>query len=505
MISFNFIKINAWLKISGLIFIFLIILSYLRLPLWPDHTLYLYIGNCWKEGFLPYSDLFDQNWPGIIWISQAISMVTGPTPFGVRVFDLIWQSLTAVTLFVIARRNLNFSRSISCVFLYLSLYLAASFGSTAQREGFASLFLGIALILIRLNTARMRWLFLWMSGVLVAFACFIKPTFLILASFVTIYLFITRKREGIKLLVVFLFGLILPFGAYLSYLIKTGTFASFIDATVIFTMKYADLQMGWILRRFLVFLFLYPPGRLIILCVVMTALVLRKRLAWFKENQLVAIFALGTLLGLLIQRRLAYYHAMSFCFFGSIFLITAFKELESDLEKLMKGAFLKKLPVILILFILIFPIGYDLPASMFSILSGKSAQAHGDSQRERRRLAPWSIVESVGKEIQAKTPAGTRVLCIMGSESPDYYLAAKRMPVQKYILPAHFGFDSKRENEAVRIIEGTYEDIVLIVDSSSSKDSGLYQAVLRNKKSELISNFSYGDSASVYVYYLKNI
>ena len=156
---------------------------------------------------------------------------------------------------------------------------------------------------------------------------------------------------------------------------------------------------------------------------------------------------------------------------------------------------------IALVFILVLPIGFDLPKSIYSILSGQSAAVYGDKQRVNRGLPPWSLVREVGDVVAASTKADTPVLCAADSDCPDYYFICGRVPVTRYVQPLHLVFDKHRMDEAISSIRSVSFPIVLISCSNLSYSSMILEQVkVADNRSEQILNRVYNDSKSVAVY-----
>jgi hypothetical protein len=420
------------------------VLAYLRWPLWPDHSFFLYAGRCWDKGLLPYRDVFDQNWPGTIWISQLITRLTGPSPLGVRIFDTLWQTASACVLFLIAGRLMSRPRAVSAVVLYLALYLAASYGGTAQREGFASLVLGLAcLALLREAADEITLPRSALAGSLCAAAVFIKPTLGIVPLLMVLLLLGSRYRKPARrywLAGSAVFGAAVPLGMYALYLLHTDLGAYFVDAGLVYAAHYGHVPALWFLKRFLLFSVAYPPGRLMVLSIVLLVWTVRGCQRWPWRYRLLVVFTLGTLGSLLVQRRLAYYHAMPFCYFASALLMAAIERKDIGMRILRRFGWsesTRRHAATLLVFLLILPLGFDLPCSIASVLSGQSAADYGDRRRVLRGWAAWSALEQVREAVRAQVPPEVPVLCLAGSASPDFYLVLGRDPVDRYVVPQH--------------------------------------------------------------------
>jgi hypothetical protein len=482
---------RMWAWAGGLACVVWIVFSYLRWPLWPDHTLYLYMARCWEKGLVPYRDVFDQNWPGIIVISDLVSRLTGASPLGVRAFDLVWQVLTGIVLFVLARKSMSRRRAAVALGLYYALYLAASYGSTAQREGFASLLLGTAMILLGCGSGRRGVWSCGLAGVAFAGSVFIKPTLgLVLVAAIAYYVirWVVTHESPWAYLVGLSVGAAVPFLIYAAYLLRTGTFTDFWNAGFVYASRYSHLPLAWCAKRAVLFIVVYPPGRLLALCALLAAVVVKERPQWFRDHGLLVAFILGCAGSLVIQRRMAYYHAMSFCYFGSLFLLA----IVPSVHDILRRRIAKEGYLTLLLLVLVFPVGYDLPASLWSTLSGESAADYGDRVRARRGLAPWSLVEDLGSAVRSTADGNTRILCSADSDSPDYYLVCRRDPVMPYVQPLHFVFDPARAEVARAAVRSEKAPFVLIERSPALGGESLAEAAVAGREKRLLFEKPYG-------------
>lgn len=473
----------------------LIAAAYVRWPLWPDHSLYLYMGSLWHEGYLPYRDLFDQNWPGIIWLSQLVQYVLGDSPSAMRYFDLAWQACSCFILFRIARKEINQSLAWWVVSLYVLLYFSASYGGTAQREGFASLFLGGAMLCLGGGAGA------FVSGLLIGVAILIKPTLLVVSGLICLTLCLSLvkqwNRERFFELIGLAFGTACVLIGLVFFLASKHLLRDFFDAAIVFAATYSGVSFLWVIKRAAQFFVLYPPGRLAV--VIALLLVLSdKRQELFKNSRLLFVFTFGVLLSLLAQKRLAYYHAMPFCYFGSLLV---FKLIAANSEKLRKLGLSKTWTLALPL-LMVFPVGYDLPKSILSIIGMRSSLEYSDTRRAQRNLLPWRAINDVRKAFLEDIGDNVKVIVISGASSTDLYYAANRPPVQKYISSAHFLFDGSRLNEALAAIRDSKSIKAVIVDSAyqtlptelREPLSAFMKEIFRCGNGKKVFSKSYGDA-----------
>ena len=450
-------------KIGIALMLVVVVISYLRWPLWPDHCLYMYMANLWRDGYLPYRDVFDQNWLGIVWMSQVIGKTFGQSPFAMRLFDVIWQFATCLFIYKLARRDSSQKQSLLPVFLYSALYLAASFGGTAQREGFASLLLGISLWFLY---GRLGYAFL--AGILIGLTVLIKPTlmvFLGLFAFNSALAVYHKEYADFKKSLLICLGISSVIVVYFAFLKSMGVLPDFIDAGLMFALRYSNLELSWILRRGVQFLIIYPPGRLLLVIIGLLILQRKNFRIFVADHSFLFLFVLGTFVSLFAQKRLAYYHAMPFCFFGSLFFLKLIQN--KCHEKVAFGGVSLNKGVILLL--LIFPFGYDLPKSLLSVVTLQQSSNYGDERRAERKRVSWRVITDVHEYIGANILKSTKLLVISGSDSPEYYFAANLPPLQKYVQPTHLIFDRKRLNGALSQIQQNKQASLILIDTEYKK------------------------------------
>ena len=101
------------------------------------------------EGGAPYKDAWDSRAPGVYFLYALKILIFGKGALGLRIFDLLWQCLTAFVIFRLARRAGGDARSgAMAALLYLILYFGQGVGSWAQPDGLLILPLAASVLLI---------------------------------------------------------------------------------------------------------------------------------------------------------------------------------------------------------------------------------------------------------------------------------------------------------------------------------------------------------------------
>jgi hypothetical protein len=87
-------RLSAWQLVAiALSISFIIGAPSLLYPFGRDQGIHAYVGAAILDGNLPYRDVFVQKGPFGFLIHALITGLTGPTLWGIRLFDLVWQSL----------------------------------------------------------------------------------------------------------------------------------------------------------------------------------------------------------------------------------------------------------------------------------------------------------------------------------------------------------------------------------------------------------------------------
>jgi 4-amino-4-deoxy-L-arabinose transferase-like glycosyltransferase len=156
---------------------FLLLAPMLTYPFGSDQGAFADVADVIARGGVPYRDVWDIKTPGIYYLFWAVFALLDRSIFSVRLADLLWTLAAAGLLAAIARRLLSLWAGIASAFFFLAFYaLGFDFWHTAQCEGFASLPVALA-VLLMLAAARRRRLPLAVAcGLLIGLAAIIKFT-----------------------------------------------------------------------------------------------------------------------------------------------------------------------------------------------------------------------------------------------------------------------------------------------------------------------------------------
>jgi hypothetical protein len=109
-------------------------------PFAHDHGLYQFLTERIIAGQRMYTDVWDQNAPGILLIHWLSTKLIGSEQLDFRIFDACWQAATMIVVALLATRTAQkWSVGILAAILYSLSYYSLGYVQTAQREGFAAL------------------------------------------------------------------------------------------------------------------------------------------------------------------------------------------------------------------------------------------------------------------------------------------------------------------------------------------------------------------------------
>lgn len=208
-------------------------------PMGTDQALYQFIAERVIAGQRLYVDVWDQNWPGIVGIHWLATILFGGTELGLRLFDACWQGLTLIALITLGRRDRDsWSLGLVAALIYALTYYGMGFLHTAQREGFASLPLLLALHAVipgRNAPGTGRRLGLLLAGGAAGFIPFaIKPTLGLCYGFLWIYLLAScrqQRHKGMRIWaepVAFSLGFVISAAAAVGLLIHIDAWSGFV-------------------------------------------------------------------------------------------------------------------------------------------------------------------------------------------------------------------------------------------------------------------------------------
>lgn len=112
-----------------------------------DIAIYTYIGQTILAGGAPYIDAWDIKPPGVYFVYALQIFLAGESHTALRLFDLFWQTITALLLVQIGTRVFRSDASgLVAGIVYLVLYYSRYFPDLANADGLLTLPLALAVI-----------------------------------------------------------------------------------------------------------------------------------------------------------------------------------------------------------------------------------------------------------------------------------------------------------------------------------------------------------------------
>ncbi len=217
----------------------------LTYPFGRDQGIYAYAGKLLLEGKMNYLYVFDLKPPGIHFLFAFAQFIAGESMFNMRVFDIIWQSLTALIVFFITFR-LTQKKSLSVVsaLIYALLYFRLDYWHTLQADGMLNLPFALSILLLLYNERSHSFIRVFFAGVLFALALTFKYTVIsyLPLLFLSIYFFSGGLRSlKTKNVLIYSTGTILLGVAILLLYYFTGSLDELINIQFVQTPLYTGI------------------------------------------------------------------------------------------------------------------------------------------------------------------------------------------------------------------------------------------------------------------------
>lgn len=450
----------------------------INIPLDRDEGTFGYIGQVILNHGTLYKDVVDSKPPVVFFLNAFLLLFSEPTAAGVHLFLQIYNFLTLIALFALAR---VYFRSSSAGFWTALIYAVFSSsrtiqGFTASTEMFMLLPITLSLLFAVLAARNKNAGLVFASGVSGAMACWTKQTAVFSIAFVLVYLATSRlTKEGrkwrpaadfFKTVMIWLSGAVSASLIVFFYFFYKGDFARFFYWNFTYNFFYAGpLYMGnKISVIFYKCLDIATENFLLVLSGLVYGLwmALKKdRRAYFITGFFLFSFA-GTLAGFAY----AHYYAQ---IAPALALAAGFGI--NDILGRFQARFRKPAYLSAAVLVLLVPL----------IISRQYYFERDPDHFSRAYYGfnPFVEAQGIANYIAQHTTPGDRVF-IFGSE-PEIYFYSRRMsatPFQmiSYLTLAHPQY-RKCQEEAWRDISGNPPKYII--------DIGLIQSVLWDKKADL--------------------
>lgn len=226
-------QVNYLYPISLLIIVGFASLLYINYPLAYNQGLYHYQGLVLLKGGLPYADFVEKKGPmGLLFYGLA-AILFGPSPIAYRFFDLLIQAISGVFLYMTLKKETPPWLKIIVPVIWFTHTLVEAPGNTADVTNAITLCLTITFYLLTSRKKNIEWVL----GILMACACWIKPTAFVM--FLPVWIIVYHNTKGEVTSLVFkayfkIIGGVLAISiGFIAYLLISNTWLGFWEAVVL--------------------------------------------------------------------------------------------------------------------------------------------------------------------------------------------------------------------------------------------------------------------------------
>jgi 4-amino-4-deoxy-L-arabinose transferase-like glycosyltransferase len=212
-------------------------------PFGRDQGEYAWIATSTLNGNLSYRDIFNVKPPLTHVVHQLALLLFGYSMASIRILDLLWQGLTAIIIFMIAKQIKQPSAaSVLASILYLFSYYRMDFWTTAQTDGFLTLplALGIFFYLQAQQRSNHPWLYS-ISGAAIGLAVLFKYPIGIMIVFMFILSLINLKKSSILPTLLLGVGFLFPLIITVLTMFIRGNLTDFLLTQFTYILKYSTI------------------------------------------------------------------------------------------------------------------------------------------------------------------------------------------------------------------------------------------------------------------------
>ena len=215
--------LNKFLLVA-IILVHIFILTKLIYFPYPELFIYPYLTN---HGLKPYTQIFDQHFPGLLFLPVNFDNLGMNTPEAARIWSIAIIITVHLMLFYIAAQIFGSRRKALIVNLLFLIWQPFFEGWVLWIDSFLPLILLPAFYFLYKKK-------IFLTGLLLGIGIIFKQAVIPLSFLVLIYFFWTSRN--FKLVLRYLAGLFIPVGLMLTFLISIGVLADFWFWTVTFNL-----------------------------------------------------------------------------------------------------------------------------------------------------------------------------------------------------------------------------------------------------------------------------
>ncbi len=219
----------------------------LDFPLERDEGGFAYMANLMLKGIPPYTEAYDFKPPGLYAVYAFSLFLFGKSPTGIHTGLMIANLGSMVLIFFLARKLFNSATGIIAALVFGILCLSPSMlGFAAHATHFVVFWMLLGYLMLTLALEKNNMLYIVLSGIAFGVSVLIKQPailFIIFAFVVTIFLNKAEKfnlMRLMKIMGIFLSGIILPLGITGIWLWTTGAFPKFYFWNVTYGLEFGS-------------------------------------------------------------------------------------------------------------------------------------------------------------------------------------------------------------------------------------------------------------------------
>jgi hypothetical protein len=221
----------------------------LDIPLERDEGEYAYAGQLLLQGIAPYDQVYNMKLPGIYAAYFVIIALFGQSCTSIHLGLLVTNAVTIVLLFLLVRYLTDSFAGVFAATAFAVMSLSQSvLGFSANAEHFVVLFAILGILLLLLAVDRNNLLLLLTASILLGIGFLMKQHGFVFIVFAGLYLLFSQlRRKPLKLrlflltVILFIIGVMLPFGITCLILWRVGVFEKFWFWTFVYARQYVSI------------------------------------------------------------------------------------------------------------------------------------------------------------------------------------------------------------------------------------------------------------------------
>jgi hypothetical protein len=288
----------------------------LTYPFGRDQAFYAYAAKLLLAGKMSYLYVFDLKPPGSHLYFALNQLLLGESMFNARIFDILWQALTAYVIFLISfKLTANRLLSVLSSLLYLFLYFRQDYWHTLQADGMLNLPVSLCVLMLVSGNEIHSYIKIILAGMFFAAALIFKYTIISFLPLVLLCFLLSAnepKSIRVKNIAVFILGVVIVCSSVALWYLSKGALKDMIDIQFGQTSQYTKIayetESGEFIFSHIIRLFVYSVYSPLIWFTFggMILFAFKKKLAF--KSMLILSWAAASLFSLIVQWKFYHYH-----------------------------------------------------------------------------------------------------------------------------------------------------------------------------------------------------